>query len=378
MADTDSSTLPEDVTTTKAEKHKKKKNKKHKKKNAHREDHGDCSVDIDGEHGKATEHAAAALGDPVRDDKKKGKDKKRKRSVESSPDDDGSSSSDAKEKRKKHKKKHKKAKRKERHESSADQKTKQEMDEKIVSSSAIEFYPKPLKSALGIADQPTKKTTAHSNGITDTSSSPITDKVITITLLLFYQYVEPPWDEAQFQNALSFPEEKHNLTGRMRVAREGLNCTLTGSPEGIRQWCADLRGFDGGRGKIDPDTGEKVTEFARTEFKLTDDLPLKQKFPKLHAFEVVELVNYGLAGKRAPEIAKHGGTHLEPEDYHRKMCEKDTVIIDVRNHYEANIGRFDPPEGGAKMIDPMMRKSTEFPVWLDKKETKEMLRGNRC
>ena len=92
---------------------------------------------------------------------------------------------------------------------------------------------------------------------------------------------------------------------------------------------------------------------------------------------MVDLVNYGLAGPRAPEIGKHGGTHLEPEEYHRKMCEKDTVIIDVRNHYEANIGRFDPPEGGAKMIDPMMRKSTEFPVWLDKEETKEMLRGKQ-
>jgi predicted sulfurtransferase len=41
------------------------------------------------------------------------------------------------------------------------------------------------------------------------------------------------------------------------------------------------------------------------------------------------------------------------------------------------IGRFDPPKNGAQMIDPMMRKSTEFPVWLDKPETKEMLRGKQ-
>ncbi len=163
----------------------------------------------------------------------------------------------------------------------------------------------------------------------------------------------------------------------MRVAREGLNCTLTGSRDGIRAWCSALRTFDGGRPRIDPKTGEKLTEFAKTEFKLTDDLPPKQRFPKLHAFEVVELVNYGLAGTRAPEIGNYGGTHLEPEDYHKKMCEKDTVIIDVRNHYEANIGRFDPPEGGAKMIDPLMRKSTEFPVWLDNPQTKEMLKGKQ-
>jgi len=105
----------------------------------------------------------------------------------------------------------------------------------------------------------------------------------------------------------------------MRVAREGLNCTLTGSHDGIRAWCAALREYDGGRSKVDEVMGERVTEFAKTEFKLTDDLPPKQKFPKLHAFEVVELVNYGLVGSLAPEIGKHGGTHLEPDEYHKKV-----------------------------------------------------------
>ena len=161
----------------------------------------------------------------------------------------------------------------------------------------------------------------------------------------------------------------------MRVAREGLNCTLTGSYDGIRAWCSALRKFDGGRSTIDPNTGLKVTEFANTEFKLTDDLPLKQRFSKLHPFEVVELVNYGLAGSRAPPLSQHGGTHLEPTEYNKKMCESDTVIIDVRNHYESNIGRFNPPENGAQMIDPKMRKSTEFPIWLE--NNKEKLRGKQ-
>jgi predicted sulfurtransferase len=126
--------------------------------------------------------------------------------------------------------------------------------------------------------------------------------------------VEPCWDDEQFQVALKFVTDqgnKYGLTGRMRVAKEGLNCTLTGSHDGIRNWCAALRTFDGGRSKIDEVTGEKITEFATTEFKLTDDLPPKQRFPKLHAFEVVEIVNYGLAGNRAPEIAKYGGKFIK-------------------------------------------------------------------
>ena len=187
------------------------------------------------------------------------------------------------------------------------------------------------------------------------------------TLCLFYQYVEPLWDVATYHKAKAFVEaagEKHGITGRMRVAREGLNCTLTGSYDGIRAWCRELRTF-----------GDRE-EFKKTEFKLTDHLPRGQLFPKLHAFEVTEIVNYGLGGSKAPPIGKTG-VHLEPEDYHVKMGEKDTVIIDVRNHYEANIGKFVPPKEGAQYIDPNMRKSTEFPVWLDKPETKEMLKGKQ-
>ena len=172
---------------------------------------------------------------------------------------------------------------------------------------------------------------------------------------------------ASAHTAKAFVEEagqKHGITGRMRVAREGLNCTLTGSYHGIRAWCRELRTF-----------GDR-DEFKKTEFKITDHLPRGQLFPKLNAFEVTEIVNYGLGGSKAPPIGKTG-VHLQPEDYHAKMGEKDTVIIDVRNHYEANIGKFVPPKEGAQYIDPNMRKSTEFPVWLDKPETKEMLKGKQ-
>jgi len=69
------------------------------------------------------------------------------------------------------------------------------------------------------------------------------------------------------------------------------------------------------------------------------------------------------------------GTHLEPEDYHKKLNAEGVVVIDVRNRYETAIGRFAPT--GAELIDPKMRKSTEFPVWLDKEETREKLKGKQ-
>eukprot|EP00584_Thalassiosira_punctigera_P027837 CAMPEP_0172576922 /NCGR_PEP_ID=MMETSP1067-20121228/137966_1 /TAXON_ID=265564 ORGANISM="Thalassiosira punctigera, Strain Tpunct2005C2" /NCGR_SAMPLE_ID=MMETSP1067 /ASSEMBLY_ACC=CAM_ASM_000444 /LENGTH=763 /DNA_ID=CAMNT_0013369601 /DNA_START=10 /DNA_END=2301 /DNA_ORIENTATION=- len=347
-----------------------------------------------------------------KNNKKEKKDRKRKRSSKGIDDDGHDSSCDNNGKKSKKKRKKSMKQRKDKRQQNSSQ-TQKEMavDEKLISSSAIAYYPEELKH-LQLKKNQEETATGTNNSTSNQEEESITEVAddgkneknyvnssegcpsVTkqngkaysgnsnnnITLLLFYQYVEPPWDESQFQTALRFVTDQghlYGLTGRMRVAHEGLNCTLTGSRDGVRAWCSALRSFDGGRSRVYPSTGERRTEFADTEFKLTDDLPPRQRFPKLHAFEVVELVNYGLAGRRAPAISAHGGTHLEPEQYHEKMTEGDTVVIDVRNHYESNIGRFVPPPGGAKVIDPGMRKSTEFPMWLDRKETKEMLRGKQ-
>jgi predicted sulfurtransferase len=84
--------------------------------------------------------------------------------------------------------------------------------------------------------------------------------------------------------------------------------------------------------------------------------------------KVEELVGYGLAGEKAPEIGTKTSVHLEADEYHAMMTDTktaetglETVIIDVRNAYESAIGHFAPPPGGAKLIDPKMRNSHDFP-----------------
>ena len=59
------------------------------------------------------------------------------------------------------------------------------------------------------------------------------------------------------------------------------------------------------------------------------------------------------------------------------MQDPETVIIDVRNAYESAIGNFQPPENGAKLIDPKMRNSIEFPKWLNSEETQNQLTGKK-
>jgi rhodanese-related sulfurtransferase len=91
--------------------------------------------------------------------------------------------------------------------------------------------------------------------------------------------------------------------------------------------------------------------------------------------QVEELVGYGLGGLKAPSLARHSGKHVEADEYHKMMQQKNTVIIDVRNAYESDIGHFQPPPGGAELLDPKMRVSTDFPKWLNAPETKSKLQG---
>jgi len=84
-----------------------------------------------------------------------------------------------------------------------------------------------------------------------------------------------------------------------------------------------------------------------------------------------------LPGDKAPDLATNKAVHLEADAYHEAMKDPNAVIIDVRNQYESAIGHFQPPEGGAELIDPLIRNSHEFPRWLNAPETQARLQGKK-
>ena len=119
----------------------------------------------------------------------------------------------------------------------------------------------------------------------------------------------------------------------------------------------------------------KPALFNNTDFKITDHVDASHGFKALTIRRTDELVAYGLADERAPSLEKSQAQHVDADQYHELMKDKDAVIIDVRNAYESAIGHFQPPPGGATLIDPKMRNSHEFPKWLNAPETKAKLHG---
>ena len=186
-----------------------------------------------------------------------------------------------------------------------------------------------------------------------------------ITILLFYHYMIPQWSELRKEAAKTEIERLGvllNLGGRLRVSREGINATVTGTHESIIAFTAALIVFD--------------ERFSTTDFKYIENMPLDRAFGDLTVLPVKELVYYGIDNEHT---LGQGGVHLEPEQYHNKLSQANTVVIDVRNTYESDIGRFEgqASTGGAALVDPGMRKSTDFPGWISKPETREQLKGKQ-
>ena len=270
----------------------------------------------------------------------------------------------------------------------------------------IPYIPTPLPDAESSTSDKHQQPTARSNNKNDKTLGKWFPKARVMksqpsatndcTILLFYQYKSPVvWSEPRVASLIRYLqaifEARPTLGGRLRVAPEGINATLscgdTLAANGrtiLHHFTRDLQQFD--------------DMFFDTDFKY---IPAKadRHFKDLKILPVQELVFYGIKEQQAPLTAT--GVHLEAKDFHEMLHDtsKDTVVIDVRNHYEAALGRFDGQErqatraknkettdgnrddkslvksGGAKYIDPQMRKSTDWTSWLEK--SAEDLKGKR-
>ena len=130
------------------------------------------------------------------------------------------------------------------------------------------------------------------------------------SLVLFYQYTTSDsddgnksedraknWDRRQLQlliTYLSTIARHRNIGGRIRVAPEGVNATLSAvdtrkctAEATLRHLAEDLRRFD-----------QRV--FSHTDFKFLDHLPADRHFKEFKILPVKELVFYDIAEENAP------------------------------------------------------------------------------
>jgi len=139
------------------------------------------------------------------------------------------------------------------------------------------------------------------------------------SVLLYYCY-------SKIEQPEQYREEHHrlcidlNLRGRIIVAHEGLNGTVSGRTEDCEKYM---------------DAIHADARFAKTDFKI--DYLDHNAFQKLHVLVKPEIVHSSL--KHIDPNVKTG-IHLEPKDFKKMKDNEDVVILDVRSNYEHGIGKF--------------------------------------
>lgn len=140
--------------------------------------------------------------------------------------------------------------------------------------------------------------------------------------LLYYKYTRIPDAEEFARQHLDFCE-RLGVVGRIIVAEEGLNGTISGTVVQCKKYMDYVKGnplFEG------------------IDFKVDEvDAP---SFERLYVRVKPEIVHSSLKGIENIDPTETTGTHLKPEEVLQMLDDKDTVFLDVRSNYESNVGRF--------------------------------------
>ena len=162
----------------------------------------------------------------------------------------------------------------------------------------------------------------------------------TFQVLLYYQYVHIADPEA-FAAEQRLLCGELGLLGRIIVAREGLNGTVSGERGATEQYMEAMAG--------DP-------RFADMVFKV--DPASGHAFRKLSVKVRTEIVSLHLGNEEDIDPSEITGEHLPPAEFLEAMRRGDAILLDGRNNYESELGRFK----GA--ICPDLDNFRDFPQWI--------------
>ena len=169
-----------------------------------------------------------------------------------------------------------------------------------------------------------------------------------LTVAALYHFTGFP-DPAALRPGLEVLCRAHGIKGSLLLAVEGVNGTVAGPRDAVLALIAHLRSLPGCSGLAWQESAAAVMPFGRMKVKLK-----------------AEIVTMGQPGTDPLAGAGH---YVAAQDWNALIAADDVALIDTRNAYEVQIGRFD----GA--IDPGTNSFREFPGWW--RANAERLKGKR-
>lgn len=142
------------------------------------------------------------------------------------------------------------------------------------------------------------------------------------TTLSFYQYAHienPP----HFRNELYAAWDKLEVYGRIYIAKEGVNAQISVPNENFEAFKDQLETINFLKG-------------VRLNIAIEDD---GKSFYKLKIKVRNKIVADGLDDDSFDVTNK--GTHLNAEHFNELTAQENTIVVDMRNHYESEVGHFE-------------------------------------
>lgn len=145
--------------------------------------------------------------------------------------------------------------------------------------------------------------------------------------------------------------EERQIIGTLLLAREGINGTIAGPEQGIKEVLAYLR--------ADP----RLAKLVHKE-SWADSMPFYRLKVKLKK----EIVTLGVPDLKTAEMV---GEYVTPENWNDLIASPDVVLIDTRNDYEVGVGTF------KHAINPKTDSFSQFPEWVaEQRKEGGVLAGN--
>ncbi|PAB02083.1 rhodanese-related sulfurtransferase [Enterococcus canintestini] len=157
-------------------------------------------------------------------------------------------------------------------------------------------------------------------------------------VLLYYKYTTIEDPESFAKEHLEFCQ-KLGLKGRILVAKEGINGTVSGLKKATLAYQQAMQNDE---------------RFKDIVFKV--DEAKEHAFKKMFVRPRQEIVSLKLAEDLNPNDLT--GDYLSPMAFKEALLDENTVVIDARNDYEYDLGHF----RGA--IRPEIRNFRELPQWI--------------
>jgi UPF0176 protein len=166
---------------------------------------------------------------------------------------------------------------------------------------------------------------------------------MTYKVAALYQFVRLP-DYQELKEPLHRICLDLGIKGTFLLAREGINGTVAGSPDGIDALVAELREGPLFHGRLDN---------LELKFSSASEMPFGRMKVRLKK-EIVTL------GDPQTDPTRQVGTYVSPSEWNKLLDTPDVVLLDTRNDFEVEMGTFQ----GA--VDPRIKRFSEFKDFVRK------------